>query len=387
MATSKVRPTLKSLAQGLGLSVSTVSKALKGAPDVSADTVKAVRQAAQTAGYEPDLRGVKLRTGRTFLLYYQKAVAPMQDVPDAIVAAQIETIASSLAGTPYQLQIEPWNTATEDPLPAIRRIVKGRLADGIVLDTTQPQDARVRYLLEHNFPFVTFGRTELVSEHPYVDADNEQAAFVATRHLIQRGHRRIALISPPLLYTYALQRRRGYWAALKQAGLPVDPTLLCEGVQDARVARRIARELAEATQAPTGFVCANEICTLGVMAGLRDAGQTPGTDVELVSRDGALISHYLYPPPATLFLDIRTVASTLCDFLLRRIQGEAVETLQRVLPCELRYGELLRESSDEPAHTKVFQFGSSAEPVPSFVAQDSKILADDGYAHQPESIP
>ena len=83
-------------------------------------------------------------------------------------------------------------------MPAIRRIVEGRLADGIVLDTTQPQDPRVRYLLEHNFPFVTFGRTELVSEHPYVDADNEQAAFLATQYLIDRGHRRIALISPPL---------------------------------------------------------------------------------------------------------------------------------------------------------------------------------------------
>jgi LacI family transcriptional regulator len=138
------RPTLKSLAQGLGLSVSTVSKALKGAPDVGAQTVASVRMAAEAAGYVPDLRGVKLRTGQTFSLYYQKAVAPMQDVPDAIVAAQIETIASSLSGTPYQLQIVPWNTATEDPLPIIRRIVEGRLADGIVLDSTMPTTSKPR---------------------------------------------------------------------------------------------------------------------------------------------------------------------------------------------------------------------------------------------------
>lgn len=386
MALPKNRPTLKSLSQGLGLSVSTVSKALKGAHDVSADTVKTVRDAAQVAGYEPDLRGVKLRTGRTFQLYYQKAVAPMQDVPDGIVAAQIETIASSLAGTPYQLQIVPWNTATEDPLPAIRRIVKGRLADGIVLDTTQPQDPRVRYLLEHNFPFVTFGRTELVSEHPYVDADNEHAAFLATQHLIQRGHRRIALISPPLAYTYALQRRRGYWAALKQAGLPVDPALLCEGVQDARVARAIAYGLAGMANAPTGFVCANEISTLGVMAGLRDAGRTPGTDVELVSRDGASISSYMFPPPPTLFLDIRTVASTLCDFLLRRIQGEPVDALQRILPCELRYGGLLRESADKQRDLAVFQFGSNAEPVPNSAQRGIPLAQGDGVAPSTEPL-
>lgn len=364
MVANKHRPTLKSLAQGLGLSVSTVSKALKGATDVGAQTIATVRQAAAAAGYVPDLRGVKLRTGRTFLLYYQKAVAPMQEVPDAIVAAQIETIASCLAGTPYQLQIIPWNTATEDPLPGIRRIVEGRLADGILLDTTQPQDARVRYLLEHSFPFVTFGRTELVSEHPYVDADNEQAAFLATQYLIQRGHQRIALISPPLTYTYALQRRRGYWNALQQAGLPIDPALLCEGGQDARVARNLAQQLAKLVDAPTGFVCANEVASFGVMAGLRDAGRTPGQDVEMVSRDGASISNYVFPPLPTLFLDIRTVASTLCDFLLRRIQGEAAHSLQHVFSCELRNVALPRVSSDKQQSRKMLKFKHSAEPVP-----------------------
>lgn len=381
MVTLQQRATLKSLAQGLGLSVSTVSKALKGAPDVGAQTIAKVRQSAAAAGYEPDLRGVKLRTGRTFLLYYQKALAPMQDVPDSIVAAQIETIAGCLAGTPYQLQIIPWNTATEDPLPAIRRIVEGRLADGIFLDTTEPRDARVRYLLEHHIPFVTFGRTELVSDHPYVDADNEQAAFLATQYLIQRGHRRIALISPPLNYTYALQRRRGYWNALKQAGLSVDPALLCEGGQDASVARSLALQLAKMNNAPTGFVCANEVASLGVMAGLRDAGRTPGQDVELVSRDGAFISDYLFPPLPTLYLDIRTVAKTLCDFLLRRIQGEAAETLQRVLPCEVRYMTLPRVSSNEAQQKKVLKFGGVTEPVLKPSVNRKKRLANNDSSY------
>ena len=386
MPLSKPRPTLKSLAQGLGLSVSTVSKALKGAPDVGANTMELVRQAAQSAGYVPDLRGVKLRTGRTYLLYYQKAVAPMQDVPDAIVAAQIETIASCLADTPYQLQIVPWNTASEDPMPALRRIVQGRLADGIILDTTQPQDARVRYLLEHNVPFVTFGRTELVSEHRFVDADNEKAAFRATEYLMGRGHRRIALVSPPLIYTYALQRRRGYAAALQQGGLRMDPALLCEGVQDAKVARALAARLASMPDAPTAFVCANEVSTLGVLAGLRDAGRVPGTDVELVSRDGACISDYLYPPLPTLFLDIRTVASTLCEFLLRRIQGEAPQALQRVFPCELRYSELLRESASEQSNLAVFQSDSVAEPVPNFTSRAVLTAQRDGFAPTPEPL-
>jgi DNA-binding LacI/PurR family transcriptional regulator len=147
------------------------------------------------------------------------------------------------------------------------------------------------------------------------------------------------------------------------------------------VARSLALQLAKMNNAPTGFVCANEVASLGVMAGLREAGRTPGLDVELVSRDGAFISDYLFPPLPTLFLDIRKVAKTLCDFLLRRIQGEAAETLQRVLPCELRYMTLPRVSSNEPQQKKMIKFGDAAGPVskPSVYRKKRSANNDSSY--------
>lgn len=108
--------------------------------------------------------------------------------------------------------------------------------------------------------------------------------------------------------------------------------------------------------------------------------------MELVSRDGAAISSYMFPPPPTLFLDIRTVARTLCEFLLRRIQGEPAEALQRILPCELRYSGLLRESADEQRDLTVFQFGSNAEPVPNPVLQAASLPQGDGFAATPEPL-
>jgi len=147
------------------------------------------------------------------------------------------------------------------------------------------------------------------------------------------------------------------------------------------LARSMARQLAAAPDAPSGFVCSNEVAALGVMAGLRDAGRTPGKDVELVSRDGAYISDYLFPPLPTLFLDVRTVAATLCEFLLRRIQGESTKTLQRILPCELRYMELLRESADKDSCRKVVQSNPIVEPVPYSVVQDEEPLASTVSSH------
>jgi LacI family transcriptional regulator len=331
---SQQRVTLKSLAAHLGLSISTVSRALKEAPDIGRETIALVKKTAAAFDYAPDLRGVKLRTGQTFTLVYLKAIYPLQDVPEGAVAAQIDAITSGLQGTPYQLQIVAWNPAHDDPLAALKRIVERRLSDGVLLDTTEPQDPRVRYLMEHKVPFVTYGRTELFTPHSYVDANNEKAAFDATRYLLNRGHRRIALMGPSLAYSYALQRRRGYLRALEEQGLPVEVDLVREDGQRARESRAVTAQLLSRHDRPTGFVCVSDSSALGVMAGIRDSAMQVGPDCEVVSRDSASLSGYLNPPIPTCYLDIGIVAKSLCEFLLRRIAGEPAEGLQKVFDCE-----------------------------------------------------
>lgn len=331
------RVTMKELAAHLGVSTTTVSRGLKGAADIGPETIAMVRQAAREVGYTPDVRGVKLRTGQTFTICYLKAILPQQDVPDAAIAAQFDAIASCLKDTPYQLQIVPWNPAEDDAVEILARIVGARLADGVLLDLTQPQDERVRYLLEHDFPFVSFGRTELFTEHPYVDANSEKAAYDAAAWLLARGHRRIALLGAQLPFTFNLQRRRGYERALAEAGIAVDPFLVrAEGVS-ARMARSVAAGMLAAPDAPTGFVCVNESSALGTMAAIRDAGRCIGHGVgrgcDVVARVSTALNDYLDPPIATCHLDIQEVARHLSGFLLRRIAGEPAQALQRVFDC------------------------------------------------------
>lgn len=327
------RVTLKSLANHLGLSISTISRGLKGAPDIGADTIELVRKAAREYGYIPDLRGVKLRTGQTFTLVYLKAIHPLQDVPDGAVVAQIDAITRFLQDTPYQLQIMPWNPAQDDPLELLTRIVTGRLADGVLLDMTQPQDKRVLYLLENEFPFVTFGRTELFTEHPYVDANSEKAAYDAAQYLLARGHRRIAITGAQQVYTFNMQRKRGYLRALAQAGIEADPALIREDGLSANNARQLTNDMLAASNPPTGFICVNESSALGVMAGIRDCGKQVGVDCDVVSRASTAMSDYLNPPLATLYLDTQLVAKVFCEYLLRSIAGEPSSALQTVFDC------------------------------------------------------
>jgi LacI family transcriptional regulator len=337
------RVTMKELAAHLGVSITTVSRGLKGAADIGPETIAMVRRAAREAGYTPDARGVKLRTGQTFTICYLKAILPQQDVPDAAVAAQFDAIASFLKSTPYQLQIVPWNPAEDDAIEILGRIVGSRLADGVLLDLTQPRDERVLYLLEHDFPFVSFGRTELFTEHPFVDANSEKAAFDATVHLLACGHKRIALMGAQLPFTFNLQRRRGYQRALDEAGIALDPALVRADGVGASAARTVVAGLLAMPDAPTGFICGSESSALGAMAGIRDCGKEVGRDCDVVARVSSSLNDYLNPPLATCHLDIQEVARTMSDFLLRRIAGEPANALQRVFDCSFHV----------PAHQKL----------------------------------
>ncbi len=340
------RPTLKTLARQLDLSVTTVSRALKDGPEVRPETIARVKAAAAALAYRPDPRAVGLRTGRTGVVAVLFWEPHVDDVGDSSVAPIVEGVCRRLEGTSYTAMIQLLLPGMEG-LDRVSRIVEGKLADGLILSGTTPQDERVRYMLERRFPFVTFGRTELFTPHPWYDIDNELAAWQATSHLAQEGRRRIALIDPPRHLTFAQHRLLGYRRALAEAGLRFDPALVVQGGLGAAESRAATRRLAGLRNPPTGIVCATGTVAMGVLAGLRDAGLAPGRDVAVVSRDGTRLADYLHPPLPTCFVSLSETGWQLCDFLLRAIDGGPPEELQQlvpttlVLPGELAASEIL----------------------------------------------
>lgn len=123
----------------------------------------------------------------------------------------------------------PESLSIGSAIERIVQVVRGRMADGLILDLIELQDARVRYLLEVDFPFVTFGRIELFSEHPWFDVDNEFASWQSTDALLRDGCRRIAMVDGDMGYTFVRQRVRGYERALREHGIEPDPALRARG--------------------------------------------------------------------------------------------------------------------------------------------------------------
>lgn len=192
------KPTLRTIAELTGLAVTTVSRALGGAPQIALETREKVQRVAAEIGYFPDRAAQRLRIGRT------NVITLVLDPHDEILGfgtSLVNGLTAALRNTPYHLVITPHfaNVPSIDP---VRHIMRNRMADGIVFSRTEPFDARVRLLLENDFPFICHGRTDLAVPHPYVDFDNFAFAYEATKRLIDKGRKRLSIILPPQRFTF-----------------------------------------------------------------------------------------------------------------------------------------------------------------------------------------
>lgn len=326
--------TLKTIAGDLALSISTVSRALQGDPSVSSRTRTRVAEAAERLGYKRDFRGVNLRTGRTFTLCAVLGAPPSQEFGDPAAMHLIQGLIAGVEGTDFKMVMRPVETP-EQRVEAVREAVANGRFDGLVLDHSEPQDPCVLHLLEKNVKFVTFGRTELFSEHPYFDIDNERAAYDATRYLLANGHRRIAMIDPPARFLFARQRLRGYRRALDEAGVDFDPALVAELGIGARRVRERTLQLLDTTDRPTGIVTSNEVATMGAISAARTLPEAAFRRMQFVSRDGTNVFDYFEPPVSSCYYPMLDIGERLARDLVQAVEGAGVETLQTIAQTTL----------------------------------------------------
>ena len=266
------KPTLRTLARLSGFAVATVSRALSDAPDIGDNTKNLVKHIAEAVGYVPNRAGVRLRTGKTNVI---SLLLPMTDEETNIFySIIIRSISAEFLGTPYHLNVTPFFAAGDSLLP-VQRIVENGLADGIIMNQIEPEDPRVAYLLEHQFPFATHGRSKWREQHAYFDFDNHAYVWDAMRKLKDRGRSSVLLLAPPLTQTYAQDMLRALTEAGKELSMAVRsierPIEKTQGVESpVAFAAAIAQELARAPHIDA------------VIAASIDAGLTAAQAVERV---------------------------------------------------------------------------------------------------------
>ncbi len=321
------KPTLRSLAELTGFSVATVSRALADDPRIAAKTRATVAEAAAAAGYVPDRAARRLRTGRT------QVVTLLLNTEHEFLGFTHEFlsgITEALRGTGYSVNVVPDNV-DEDRLAPVRNILRNQLADGILFTRTEAFDPRVRLLLEADFPFVSHGRTEFTTPHPYVDFDNEAFARGAVERLVAKGRTRLSLVLPEDRFTFTQHLRYGFVSAAREAG--VDHEIVA-GVTLDSPAATLAKAMLESRAAPNppdGYVCVGEVTALVTLSALVDSGAILGRDADIFAKRASPIFDNIRPRIDTVFEDLRGTGQKVAEMLMRRMKGEAPDALTHIL--------------------------------------------------------
>lgn len=330
------RPNLRQIATELGLSVTTVSRALKDGPEVRPGTIQRVKAAAAAAGYVPNLHGRALRTGLTRTL---TAILPMETrdyLSDIAKLPLIEGLTLAARERGYSLSVYS-TTPEEEPQENLSRVIQTGGADGIIITRMVSEDPRIPFLLEHNIPFITFGRSGSALDYAFVDVDNEGIAFDATRMLFDKGCRRIALQLLTREDQSSAARLAGYHKAMTEAGLLVDPQLIGHEDFTMEASEGWIARLLDLPDRPTGLVCANELGLLGALGATRRKGLTVGRDFHIAVRDNTHMCRYLSVPLVAHAVDMVAVGRSLVKGLVRQIEQPDAPSMQLLVDGKVEY--------------------------------------------------
>lgn len=318
------RPTLKTIAEMTGLSLSTVSLSLRGGASLKQETRDRVAEAARQVGYVPDRAGVRLRTGKTNVITF---ILHGGDDNIDFARQMIQGIGMALAGTQYHLNVTP-EFGPDGDVSAVRYLLGNRAADGIIITHTAPDDPRVAALMAAEFPFVSHGRTAFAAPHPFHDFHAEVFAQTALDRLADKGCRRVMLFMGNRNITNFANIATAFRAAADRRGVRADILDVGETRSTPAEVRALGADLATRPDRPDGIITDSEIRTIALLTGMHAAGISPGQGVELVYKQTSGILPTIYPELDSVEEDVTASGAELTRLLIRRIGGEPVETLQ-----------------------------------------------------------
>ena len=328
-------PTIKDVAKEAGVSTATVSYVLNDSGAVGDATRQRVLRAVEKLGYRPSViaRGLQARESR-MIGYSWRPVPPDQFNP--ILEKFIHSMAEAAARHDYHVLTFPC-PEPYDEAGVYREMVERGRVDGFVLPNTNLNDRRIRYLLDVDFPFVAFGRSNPGWDFPWVDVDGTDGVKQAVNHLIELGHRRIACLAWPGASLTGQYRLDGYLTAMADAGLTMDPAWLIRTEYNYRGAHQATQTwlALPPDRRPTAVVALSDLMAIGVMNAVASRGLKVGPDLAVVGFDDAPITGYLRPSLTSLRQPIAKVGERIVTMLIDLVRGEMPSPARALLKPRL----------------------------------------------------
>jgi LacI family transcriptional regulator len=318
--------TIRDVAVRAGVSVATVSKVINDRYGVSSETAARVQAVIDELGYESSIVARSLRNHRT------NVVGVLVSDIEPFSAELIKGAARALRGTGYELVVYSAGGRSPDRVGWENRALSrlgGTLIDGALLVTPTVVGP------SWGAPVVAVDPHTGSDEVPTVDADNRRGAQLATQHLLDLGHRRIAFVGGRTDLESARLRQLGHTETLQRAGLEVDPDLVRTGSYDVDESRAAAAELLSLPHPPTALFAANDVSAIAVMAEAASRGLRVPEDLSVVGFDDVPESAMTRPGLTTVHQPIQEMGERAVHVLVGLLAGRAPDAMHETLPTHL----------------------------------------------------
>ena len=333
---------MKDLAQELGVSIATVSRALRSSPEIGQDMQMKVKELAKRLNYRPNPFAQSLRKEAPRVI---GVVVP--NLVTHYYAAVLDGIEDEARKEGYSVISANTHEDTNAEIRAIDNFISLHV-EGIIACLSQNTTDYSHFVEISNMgiPLVFFGRTCLSDRFSSVTANGDEAAFQATQHLIDTGSRRIAFIGGPNHLDMVKRRKHGYLEALRENRIPIDRDLVaCEKI-DYQWAMDATTRLLQQEKRPDAILAFNDIITFAAFTAIKQQGLRIPEDVALIGFTDDVHAQYVTPRMSAIEDQSHLMGQTACRLLLKNIGGDA-KIYREIVPQKL----VIRDTS---ARKKLF---------------------------------
>lgn len=332
---------LKNLSKLLGLSQTTVSRALNNYPEVNEATRKRVKDAALAHNYSANTRAKGLATGRSMAIGHVIPISTQHEIVNPVFADFIAGAGEVYSRNDHDMLLSV--VADKEEEQAYRALASKASVDGVIVHGPHANDPRIKLLQELGLPFVVHGRvSDEGADYSWVDVNNRRSFLRATEFLLDLGHRKIALLNGIETMDFAQRRRDGFLEAMKNRGVAPDANLMISEEMTEDAGYRNAISMLGSPMPPTAFLVSSMITAIGVRRAIGDVGKKMGRDVSVIIHDDALsyLPNGVEIPIFTATKSSVRYAGQLCAEMLLDIITKGDQTPQHtLLETELTVGE------------------------------------------------
>lgn len=330
--------TIEDISAQLGLSVSTVSKAMNNYPDISKDTRDRVLNAARELGYHPNAAARNLRRKRT------DKIGLIINTPMAYISESLFSLFPSMATVLEQssANLILYTSGIKDPKAELLKICQSREVDGIILYWSEDIREAVNILEDEAFPYVIMDRRVAHPNASYVVKDNYQGAYELTSHLLSLGYTDIGFMTRPIHGSTNLDRLGGYKHALAEAEIPFRSKLVVPTKIEPRSGYQEMLKFLDMDEPPKAVIAFHDLVAVRALEAIQDRGLHIPEDVAIASFDNLRSSRMTNPIITTVGYSLEEMGKLVMESLFNRIDDGEGKPIQITIPTEL----IVRPSTD-----------------------------------------